>query len=49
MSNVTDMSGMFGSCSNSLTIKMVGCSPETVGKIQNQLTADGITGAQITT
>ena len=49
MSNVTDMSGMFGSCSNSLKIRMVGCSPETVGKIQNQLTADGITGAQITT
>ena len=48
-SKVTNMSGMFESCSNSLKIRMVGCSPETVGKIQTQLTADGITGATITT
>ena len=49
MSKVTNMSGMFNGCSNSLTIRMKGCSVETVGKIQTQLTADGITGAQITT
>ena len=48
-SKVTTMTNMFNGCSNSLKIRMVGCSPETVGKIQNQLTADGITGAKITT
>ena len=49
MSNVTSMYGMFDGCSNSLNIRMIGCSSETVGKIQNQLKADGITGAKITT
>ena len=48
-SNVTSMDSMFEGCSNSLTIRMKGCSSETVGKIRNQLTADGITGAAITT
>ena len=48
-SKVNLMGLMFNGCSNSLKIRMVGCSPETVTKIQNQLTADGITGAQITT
>ena len=47
--NVTNMRSMFDGCSNSLNIRMIGCSTETVGKIQNQLTADGITGATITT
>ena len=48
-SKVTTMTNMFNGCSNSLKIRMIGCSTETVGKIQNQLTADGITGATITT
>ena len=46
-SKVTDMNGMFGGCSNSLNIRMIGCSLETVEKIQNQLNTDGITGATI--
>ena len=49
MSNVTSMYGMFDGCSNSLNIRMIGCSSETVKKIQDQLKADGITGAKITT
>ena len=48
-SKVTHMNSMFKGCSNSLTIKMKDCSEATRTKIQNQLTADGITGAQITT
>lgn len=40
---------MFEGCGKLETIRMKGCSPETVGKIQNQLTADGITRATITT
>ena len=33
MSNVTDTNQMFDGCSNSLTIRMIGCSPETIQKI----------------
>ena len=43
MSNVNSMSSMFYGCSKLKTIIMKGCSVETVRKIQNQLTADGIT------
>ena len=49
MSNVTSMYGMFAGCSNSLNIRMIGCSSETVKKIQDQLKADGITRDIITT
>ena len=49
MSNVTYMTDMFKGCSALNEIKMIGCSPETVGKIQTQLEAVGITGAKITT
>ena len=48
-SKVTDMNNMFKSCSKLKTIKMVGCSEATRTKIQNQLTADGITGFTIVT
>ena len=47
MSNVTYMTDMFKGCSALKEIKMIGCSPETVGKIQTQLEADGITGFNI--
>ena len=47
-SKLNNMSSMFYGCSALKEIKMIGCSPETVGKIQTQLEADGITGATIT-
>ena len=47
-SKVTDMNGMFNGCPNSLEIRMVDCSPETVEKIRTQLNTDGITGFKIT-
>ena len=46
-SKVTFATSMFDACTNLKKIRMVGCSVETVGKIQNQLTADGITGFTI--
>ena len=49
MSNVTSMPSMFEGCSKLKTIRMVGCSGATRTKIQNQLTADGITGFTIVT
>ena len=49
MSNVTDTNQMFDGCSKLKTIRMVGCSGDTRTKIQNQLTADGITGFTIVT
>ena len=49
MSNVTLMDQMFKGCSKLKTIRMVGCSGATRTKIQNQLTADGITGFTIVT
>ena len=45
--NATNTTEMFKSCTSLSTITMVGCSPETVEKIQNQLTADGIKGVTI--
>ena len=48
-SKVTYMSDMFNGCSKLKTIRMVGCSEATRTKIQNQLTADGITGFTIVT
>ena len=47
--SITDMSSMFEGCDNLRSIKMTGCSDETVKKIQDQLKADGITRATITT
>ena len=51
--SITDMNtwmiSMFEGCDNLRSIKMTGCSNETVKKIQDQLKADGITGATITT
>ena len=41
-SNVTSMNYMFSGCNSLRTIKMVGCSPETVETIRTQLTKDGI-------
>lgn len=43
------MTDMLKGCSALKEIKMIGCSLETVGKIQTQLEADGITRATITT
>ena len=48
-SKVTGMSSMFEGCDNLRSIKMTGCSDETVKNIQDQLKADGITRAEITT
>ena len=47
-SNVTFATSMFYGCPNSLKIIMKGCSKETIDKIKEQLTKDGITGATIT-
>ena len=47
INNATNTTEMFKSCTSLSTITMVGCSPETVEKIQNQLTADGIKGVTI--
>ena len=48
-SKVILMGLMFKGCTSLTTIRMVGCSEATRTKIQDQLTADGITGARITT
>ena len=43
MSNVTtSMNYMFENCNSLRTIKMVGCSEDTVNKIKAHLTTDGI-------
>ena len=49
ISKVTSMNDMFKDCTSLTTIRMVGCNQTTIDKIQTQLTADGITGATITT
>ena len=48
-SNVTNMSGMFYGCIALKTIRMVGCSQDTIDKIKAQLSTDGITGCTIVT
>ena len=48
-SNVTAMNGMFTGCSALKTIRMVGCSQDTIDKIKAQLTTDGITDCTIVT
>ena len=48
-SKLNNMVSMFYGCSALKEIKMIGCKQPTVDKIKAQLTADGITGAQITT
>ena len=48
-SNVTNMSRMFEGCSALKTIRMVGCSQNTIDKIKAQLTTDGITNCTIVT
>ena len=48
-SNVTEMSSMFYKCSDLKTIRMVGCSQDTIDKIKAQLSSDGITGCTIVT
>ena len=49
ISKVTNMGDMFSGCSSLKTITMKGCSEATRTKIQNKLTADGITGFTIVT
>ena len=46
-SNVTDMDSVFNGCSELKTITMKKCTQETITKIQNQLTKDGITRVEI--
>ena len=48
-SKVTTMTNMFNGCSNLHEIKMIGCTQDTINKIQEQLKTDGITGVTITT
>ena len=48
-SKVTTMTNMFNGCSNLHEIKMIGCTQDTINKIQEQLKTDGVTGATITT
>ena len=48
-SNVTEMNSMFSECSSLKTIRMVGCSQDTIDKIKAQLSTDGITGYTIVT
>ena len=47
--NVTYTTEMFSGCNRLETIKMVGCTLETINKIKAQLETDGITRAKITT
>ena len=42
MSKVTNTHQMFDGCTALNTIKMVGCTPETITKIEQALTAAGI-------
>ena len=46
-SKVTEMNFMFNGCTSLKKITMKKCTQETITKIQNQLTKDGITGATI--
>lgn len=46
-SKVTEMGAMFSDCTSLKKITMKKCTQETITKIQNQLTDDGITGATI--
>ena len=48
-SNVTNMNSMFRGCHSLSTIRMVGCSEDTINKIKEQLKTDGITVANIET
>ena len=48
-SNVTNMGSMFYDCNALKTIRMVGCSQNTIDKIKAQLSTDGITGCTIVT
>ncbi len=48
-SNVTNMRGMFYNCNVLKTIRMVGCSQNTIDKIKTQLSTDGITDCTIVT
>ena len=48
-SKVVSVSNMFNGCGKLKTIRMVGCTPETRTKIQDQLTKDNITGFTIVT
>ena len=41
-SNVYNMNGMFSNCFSLKTIRMVGCSPDTVEKIKTELKTDGL-------
>ena len=41
-SKVTNVGNMFTACAKLKTIKMVGCSEDTIDKIKAQLTTDGI-------
>ena len=49
ISKVTNMGYMFSGCNALKTIRMVGCSTDTVNKIKAQLTKDNITGFTIVT
>ena len=48
-SSVTDMRDMFEGCTKLTTVRMVGCSEETINKIKAQLATDGITSCTIVT
>ena len=49
MRSVTISNKMFKGCTSLRTIRMVGCSLNTVETIQNQLEEDNITGVTIVT
>ena len=49
MSNLINTLVMFDGCTSLKTIRMVGCTQDTINKIQTQLTTDGITGVTIVT
>ena len=48
-SNVTNMNSIFSGCSSLKTIRMAGCSQDTIDKIKAQLSIDGVTGCTIVT
>ena len=49
MSNVINTLVMFDGCTSLKTIRMVGCTQDTINKIQTRLTTNGITGVTIVT
>ena len=49
ISNVPYTEDMFHGCNALKTIRMVGCSQDTIDKIKAQLSTDGITGCTIVT